>query len=93
MHMEEPCFDFLRTKETLGSVEIYLFIGMSVQVVSADERRWMFFLPHPTGIRCILLVGTHPVSLASRLLLRLKQPNSSKFLNVLQNQVGQSHHS
>lgn len=48
-------------------------------------------LPHPTGIRCILPAGTHRVSLASLLLLRLKQPNSGELLNLFQNQVGLSY--
>lgn len=44
MHMEEPCFDFLRTKETLGSAKIYLFVYYCDFSISLTVLEWLLLI-------------------------------------------------
>lgn len=41
MHMEEPCFDFLRTKQTLGWVQVYAFDVPQFCYLEAPSLQWL----------------------------------------------------
>ena len=81
MHMEEPCFDFLRTKETLGwacSPGPPLTPPPNQSIWT--ERPWIINRTpepfDPTGIRCIPVAGTPLEYLATQSLLK-RRPQST----------------